>query len=335
MTSIKKRYSQVDEDFIHEHPEILDPAAPSLPGRLDAVAAAMPGLAAAAAAKAIAQWGRPAKDITHLIFSTSTSAQMMPAIDIRIASLFKLSPTVHRTTISFHGCTATSNAFRVAKDIAENNRIARILVICADMVSINGFQAPDEAHPTGIIALALFGDGPGAVIVGAEPQEPVEQPIIEMLSTSQVTIPGTEHVASAKFTASGIDYSLCPDELAALVNRNIEGCLVDALEALGIAKLGWNNLFWVVHPGGPIIMDSVEAALKLEPGKLSAGRWVLTEFGNMSGPTLIFVLGEVIRRHQQQESDEEWGVMVSFGPGFTIEVMALHACTSYKVQSGA
>ncbi|GJN25484.1 hypothetical protein PR202_gb13315 [Eleusine coracana subsp. coracana] len=329
MTGVKKRYLQMNEDLLREHPEFLDPAAPSLPARLASVAAAMPSLAAAAAAKAIAEWGRPAGDITHLVFSTSTSAQV-PAIDLRIASLLRLSDTVKRTTIAFQACTGTSSALRVAMDIAENNRVARILVICADMLSINGFHVPNEAHPAGIIAHALFSDGAGTVIVGAEPQEPVELPIFEMLSTSQVTIPGTEHVASTQFTTGGIDYSLLPDELVALIDRNVERCLDGALVPLGIAKLGWNNLFWVVHPGGPVIMDSLEAALKLEPEKLAASRQVLSEYGNMTGPTLIFVLDEVIRRHRQLDGDEEWGVMVSFGPGFTIEVMALHACSSNK-----
>ncbi|KAK3119075.1 hypothetical protein QOZ80_9BG0713270 [Eleusine coracana subsp. coracana] len=324
MTGIKKRYVQMNEDLLRELPEFFDPATPSLPARLAAVAAAMPGLAAAAATKAIAEWGRPASDITHLVFSTSTSAQM-PAIDTRIASLLGLPDTVHRTTISFHGCTATSGALRVAKDIAENNRVARVLVICADMLSVISSHVPDETRPAGIIAHAVFGDGAGAVIVGAEPWGPVERPIFEMVSTSQISVPGTEHAAATEFTADGMDYSLWPDELASLVHGNVERCLISALEPLGIEKLGWNNLFWVVHPGGPIIMDSVEAALKLEPGKLAASRRVLSEYGNMSGPTLIFVLDEVVRR--QEDDEKEWGVMASFGPGFTVEVMVVRGCT--------
>lgn len=75
-------------------------------------------------------------------------------------------------------------------------------------------------------------------------------------------------------------------------------------------------------------MDSFTEALGLEPGKLAGSRRVLSEYGNMTGPTTIFVLDEVIRRRQQdkEEGSCEWGFMVGFGPGFTIEVMALHAC---------
>ncbi|WVZ90415.1 hypothetical protein U9M48_036720 [Paspalum notatum var. saurae] len=317
----------MNEDLLREHPDILDPAAATLATRLAIVATVMP--VAAAAAKAIAEWGHPARDVTDLVFSTSTNVQV-PAIDTRVATLLGLSPTVQRTVMCSHGCTGSSSALRIAKDIAENNHGARVLVVCADMLSVVGAHAPDEACPAGIIGHALFGDGAGAVIVGADPQEPIERPIFEMVSASQATVLGTEHAVAIELTKGAIDYRIEPAELAALVDGNIERCMIDALSPLGIGSIGWNDLFWVLHPGGPVIMDSFAAALGLERGKLAASRRVLTEYGNMMGPTLIFVLDEVIRRRRQNHEDWscEWGFMVGLGPGFTIEVMALHACSA-------
>ena len=324
----KKRYLQLNEELFREHPEFLDPAAPTLQGKLAVVANTMPKLAAAAAVKALAEWGRPAGDITHLVFATSTSAQL-PHIDLRIASLLVLNPTVQRTVIGFHGCSGSPTALRVAKDIAENNRGARVLVACADMWSVmDAYVVPDVVQRYGITGRALFGDGAGAVVVGADPQAPVERPILEMVSASQATVPGLDHALAVQITKCGLEYILEFGELAAQVGGNIERCLVDALSSLGIGSVGWNDLFWVVHPGGPMVMDGFAAALGLEPGKLAATRRVLSEYGNMTGPTLIFVLDEVIRRRRQgkEEASCEWGFMVGFGPGFTIETMALHAC---------
>lgn len=190
----------------------------------------MPELVATAAAKAITQWGRPAGDITHLVFSTSTSVQV-PAIDLRVTSHLGLSSTVQRTMICSNGCTGSSSALRVAKDIAESNRGARVLVTCADMLSIVGIHVPNDARPAGIIAHALFGDGTSAVIVGADPQEPLERPVFEMVSVSQATVPGTEHVVAVELTKGGIDYRIEPDELKALVGDDIERCLVDDVVA--------------------------------------------------------------------------------------------------------
>ncbi|KXG28544.1 hypothetical protein SORBI_3005G134900 [Sorghum bicolor] len=329
---VKKRYLQLNDDLFREHPEFLDPAAPTLQRKLAVVANAMPELVAAAAVKAIAEWGRPAGDITHLVFATSTSAQL-PHIDLRIASLLGLNPTVQRTVVGFHGCSGSPSALRVAKDIAENNRGARVLVACADMWSVmDRYVVPDVARRYGIIGRALYGDGAGAVVVGAaDPQELAERPIFEMVSASQAMVPGSESAVAVELTKDGLEYRLEFGELAAQVGGNIERCLIGMMPSLGIGSVGWNDLFWVVHPGGPRIMESFTAALGLEPGKLAASRRVLSEYGNMTGPTLIFVLDEVIRRRQQEQEEEgscdcEWGFMVGFGPGFTIEVMALRAC---------
>jgi predicted naringenin-chalcone synthase len=77
-------------------------------------------------------------------------------------------------------------------------------------------------------------------------------------------------------------------------------------------------------------LDHIDSALGLEPGKLAASRTVLREYGNMMSATVIFVLNE-LRRRMDEEGEEaaaEWGVMVGFGPGFTIETMVLHATSN-------
>jgi predicted naringenin-chalcone synthase len=172
----------------------------------------MPELVAAAAEKAIAEWGRPAGDITHLVFAPRTSAQL-PHIDLRIASLLGLSATVQRTVICFHGCSGSSGGLRIAKDdIAKNNRGAGILVACADMWSVmDGYVAvPDVAQRYGIIGRALFGDGTGTVVVGADPQAPVERPIFEMVSASQATLPGSDHAVVGTELRRGARHGAAP-----------------------------------------------------------------------------------------------------------------------------
>jgi predicted naringenin-chalcone synthase len=92
---------------------------------MDILATAVPELASAAAAKAIAEWGRPAAEITHLIVSTYSSGGHMPGADFRLATLLGLPSSVQRTMLYMYGCTGTSAALRAAKDIAENNGGAR------------------------------------------------------------------------------------------------------------------------------------------------------------------------------------------------------------------
>ncbi|CAL5032811.1 unnamed protein product [Urochloa decumbens] len=330
-TGIEKRRFHMTEDILRAHPEFLDRELPSLDARIDIVATEVPKLAASAAAKAIAEWGRPATDITHLVFSTYSGCRA-PSADLQLASLLGLRHSVCRTILSLHGCYGGARALHLAKDLAENNRGARVLVACSE-ITLVCFGGPDGGN---LVGHALFGDGAGAVIVGAGPLDAGERPLFEMVSATQTTIPGTEHALGMQVTGGGIDFHLAI-QVPMLLGHNVEHCLLDAFASSAAAvgdddagDVAWNDLFWAVHPGGRPILDKIEAVLKLEPGKLAASRHVLREYGNMSGATIVFVLDELRRRRREEEADRdddhqlaEWGAMLAFGPGITIETMVL------------
>ncbi|GJN25470.1 hypothetical protein PR202_gb13299 [Eleusine coracana subsp. coracana] len=327
-SGIAKRYLHHTEEMIQDHPELLDRTLPSLRTRLGITMDAVPVLAAAAATKAIAEWGRPVSDITHLIVN-SNSVAASPGADLRLATLLGLHPSVQRTMLSFHGCSGGCLALRLAKDLAENNIGARVLVVCVEVLVLC-FRAPDETRLEDLVAMTIFGDGAGAAIVGAGPViRGVERPIFHMVSTSQATLPGTENVVELNLSESGADTEMS-SVLPKLVQENIKQCLVNTLTPVGLASDDLNGLFWAAHPGGRAILDSYETALGLEPGKLAASRRVLSEFGNMFGATVFFVLDEMRRRRHRSCDEEErekceWGVMVGLGPGISVEVMVLHA----------
>ncbi|XP_066338172.1 uncharacterized protein [Miscanthus floridulus] len=202
-SGIKKRHFHYTEQTIAEHPEFRDRAAPSLNARLGITQDAVPELAAAAAAaaRAIAEWGRPATDITHLVVTTNSSAHA-PGADLRLAALLGLRPTVQRTLLYLHGCFGGCSALRVPKDLAENNHSARVLVASSEVSTLLAFRGPDEAH---LVAMALFGDGAGAAVISAGDPTPVERPVFYMVSASQATLTGTEHALSMQLGTSGLD----------------------------------------------------------------------------------------------------------------------------------
>jgi len=187
-TGIKKRYFYHTEEMLRGHPEFLNRASPSLDARMDVMATAVLELASVAAAKAIADWGRPAAEITHLIVSTYSSGGHMPGADFRLASLLGLPPSVQRTMLYMHGCTSSSAALRAAKDITENNSGARILVASADLITLMLFRAPDDNDT--LMMQSMFSDGAGAVVVvGADPVAGEAQAKFELVSASQVMAP--------------------------------------------------------------------------------------------------------------------------------------------------
>ncbi|KAJ1291005.1 hypothetical protein BS78_02G286000 [Paspalum vaginatum] len=327
-SGIKQRFIHLDEELLAANPDFKDRTRPSLDARVDIASAAVPELAARAAAKAIAEWGRPATEITHLIFSTYSGARA-PSADRRLASLLGLSPTVSRTMLNLHGCYGGGRSLQLAKELAENNRGARVLVACSEITLI-AFYGPEDGCLDNILGQAIFGDGAGAVIIGADPVSPVECPLFEMAFASQTTIPETEDAISMEINKGGMEYHIS-SQVPRLVGCNVERCLIDAFDALGV-KVEWNDLFWAIHPGGRAILDQIEGVLGLDDDKLAASRQVLSEFGNMSGTTVIFELDELRRRRAVKQGGEspEWGVMMAFGPGITIETMVLHTPASLE-----
>ncbi|RCV38407.1 hypothetical protein SETIT_8G139900v2 [Setaria italica] len=329
-SGIKKRHGHLTEEMLAAHPEILDRALPSLDTRMRIAAGSLPDVAAAAAARAIAEWGRPAADITHLVVSTTTGGAAAPGLDLHLAVLLGLRQDVQRTLLYLYGCTAGTSALRVAKDLAENTRGARVLVVSAE-TGLTFLRSPDEAQFEELVAAALFADGAGSAVVGAGPVSPAERPIFHMVSATQTTLAATARVVELKLGELGIEYRLSA-ALPAMVCGGIERCLSEALapHLHGLAG-AWNDLFWAAHPGSRAILDSYEAALGLQPEKLAASRRVLSEYGNMLGATVFFVLEEMWRRRGANEEEREkcaWGVMLGLGPGITVETMLLHAAGS-------
>src|SRR6185369_10195067 len=123
--------------------------------------------------------------------------------------------------LQLNGCSAGCAALHQAKDLAENNRGARVLVVCVEL-TITTFRAPHEGDSFGtLIPQALFGDGAGAVVVGADATHPGERPLFEMVSASQALVPGSEKQLNVRLGEGGIDIDIAFN-LPKFVAQNIE-----------------------------------------------------------------------------------------------------------------
>ncbi|RVW74788.1 Stilbene synthase 4 [Vitis vinifera] len=138
------------------------------------------------------------------------------------------------------------------QDLAENNAGARVLVVCSEITVVT-FRGPSETALDSLVGQALFGDGSAAVIIGSDPDISIERPLFQLVSAAQTFIPNS---AGA-----------------------IAGNLLTGIP-----------LFWIAHPGGPAILDAVEAKLSLDKQKLKATRHILSEYGNMSSACVLFIL---------------------------------------------
>ncbi|GMY06646.1 chalcone synthase-like [Fagus crenata] len=142
----RKRHFHLTEEILRKNPNICNYKAPSFDTRQDMLVHEVPKLGKEAALKAIEEWGQPISNITHLIFCT----------------------------------TSGGTALRLAKDLAENNAGARVLVVCCDMITMF-FHGPSKTHLDILIGQALFADGAGATIIGANPDISIEHPLFELV----------------------------------------------------------------------------------------------------------------------------------------------------------
>ncbi|PSS24090.1 Chalcone synthase [Actinidia chinensis var. chinensis] len=324
---IKKRYMYLTEEILKENPSVCAYMAPSLDARQDMVVVEVPKLGKEAAQRAIKEWGQPKSKITHLVFCT-TSGVDMPGADYQLTKLLGLRPSVKRLMMYQQGCFAGGTVLRLAKDLAENNKGARVLVVCSEITAVT-FRGPSDTHLDSLVGQALFGDGAAAVIVGADPTE-VEKPLFELVSAAQTILPDSDGAIDGHLREVGLTFHLLKD-VPGLISKNIEKSLVEAFKPLGISD--WNSLFWIAHPGGPAILDQVELKLALKPEKLQATRHVLSEYGNMSSACVLFILDEMRKKSAKagcKTTGEglEWGVLFGFGPGLTVETVVLHSLTT-------
>ncbi|KAK3043525.1 hypothetical protein RJ639_002104 [Escallonia herrerae] len=319
---IKKRYLYLTEEMLKENPNMCEYMAPSLDVRQDMVVVEVPKLGKEAAEKAIKEWGQPKAKITHLIFCTSSGVDM-PGADYQLTKLLGLNRWVKRIMIYQQGCLAGAKVLRLSKDLAENNKGARVLVVCSEITAMF-FRGPSDAHLDSLIGAILFGDGAAAMII----QSPwLRSRYFELVSTAQTIIPGSDGALTGHLREVGLTFHLLKD-LPRFISNEIESNLGEVFEPLGISD--WNSLFWIVHPGGPAILDQVEEKLALKIDKLRPTRHVLSEYGNMSSAGVFFILNEMRKSSSKERLKTtgeglEWGVLLGFGPGLTIDAVVLHS----------
>ncbi|KAJ3687233.1 hypothetical protein LUZ61_016397 [Rhynchospora tenuis] len=293
-TEIRKRYFHLTDEMIQDHPKMAGHNENSLDARNDLLHA-VPKLGKEAADKALQEWGQSRSKITHLIFHTGTGCIELPGPDSQLVSLLGLSPTVNRTMLYYNGCFAGGATLRLAKDIAENNPGARVLVVCSE-INASIFHGPSKSSIGNLVAQALFGDGAAAVIVGSDPEFSVEEPQFEIVSAKQTLIPCTADAISGRVTEAGLYGSLSPD-VAMHIANGIEKCISDAFAPIVITD--WNSLN------------------------------VLAEYGNVASASVFFVMDEMRRRSKKERKATTGGaglgVLLGLGPGLTIETVVLRA----------
>ena len=256
------------------------------------------------------------EQITHLI-TVSCTGLSAPGLDIDIVQTLKLNATINRTSINFMGCYAAIHGLKQADYICKSDANAIVLIVCVELCTIH-FQKIDDMDNT--VANLLFGDGAAAALVvpdNAAVKHGFNGFRIKNFH-SHIDLSGkrdmTWQLSSTGFLMSLSSY------IPQLIEKGFKNLFDDSINRLGIQKQDISH--WAVHPGGRKILEVIQKELELENSDLESSFKVLRNYGNMSSPTVLFVLKDILD-NKVNANRKELTYTVAFGPGLTIESVIL------------
>ena len=266
-------------------------------------------LAVSAARRALVDARVAPEKVTHLV-TVSCTGFYAPGFDIELIKQMGLFAGIARTQVGFMGCHGALNGLRVAQAYVAADPGACVLLCAVEMCSLHhqyGWNA--EA----VVANALFADGAGAVVVSAG-KAPSDH-LYQVVAAGSTVIPDSEDAMSWRIGDQGFAMTLST-RVPALIVGNLRAWLDGWLGAYGLTVERVGS--WAVHPGGPRILAAVGEALEIDRRALAISHSVLAEYGNMSSPTVLFIL----ERMRQAQAPRPW-VALGFGPGLAVEAVLL------------
>jgi predicted naringenin-chalcone synthase len=289
-----------------------DGVGPTTAERMNVYAEEAGPLAVRAAAKAMAESGFAAGTITHLI-TVSCTGFVAPGVDLALITGLGLRQTVERTHVGFMGCHGALNGLRVARAFTTADPTARVLLSAVELCGLH-YHYGNTADK--LIANAIFADGAAAIVgsgsAGRQQVRSQDRLIPWSLALSgSCLIPGT---------AGQMGWTLGNHGFEMTLSRKVPGVIAANLRPWLETWLGENGLTldgiksWAIHPGGPKILAAVGESLGLSPDALAPSRAVFADYGNMSSPTVLFIL-ERLRLTKAPRPC----VALGFGPGLVAE----------------
>jgi len=249
------------------------------------------------------------KEITHII-TVSCTGMYAPGLDIELVEELNLATDTLRTAINFMGCYAAINALRVADYICKANAKATILLVCVELCTIHFQKNKTEDN---LLSNALFADGAAALLISNNKEEgSLSLSVEEMYSDMQLA--GKKDMAwhIGDFGFEMILSSYVPD----VIQQGIKKLCNKLLEKLPIEYKDID--FFAIHPGGKRILEVVEKELLLPKKANFYAYQILSNYGNMSSPTVLFVLKE-IWKNLNKADNQKTILSLAFGPGLTVE----------------
>ena len=312
MTGVQRRHTcvlnapegQPDRQPFFPEPNGAMRNGPSIRARMEKYENDSLPLALESSRKALAQSGVDPLTISHLV-TVSCSGFASPGVDIGLIKNLGLPLTCQRTHVGFMGCHGALNGLRVARGFIESNPEARVLLCAVELCSLHYHYG---WNPEQIVANALFADGSAAIVGGAANGD---NDAWKIADTGSCLVPESEDAMTWRIGNNGFIMSLS-SRVPELIGSHLRPWMESWLKP---HKLALDDIrSWAVHPGGPRILGSVVKALGLPKESVDVSREILRYHGNMSSPTILFILNRLREANSPRPC-----VALGFGPGLMAE----------------
>src|SRR6204780_263520 len=256
--------------------------------------------------------GMKPQDLGALLFTTVTGVAS-PSIDALLINRMGLPANIRRTPIFGLGCVAGAAGIARASDYVRAYPSQAAALVSVELCSLT--LQREDLSAANLISQALFADGSAAVIVTGNEMNATGP---EILATRSVFYPDTEEMMGWKVTEKGFRITLSP-EVPVLIREHL-GHDVDSFLAEHGHKRG-DIGSWVLHTGGPKVLEATADALDLHDGQLDASWDCLKRVGNLSSASVLVVLEDVMRNRRPEPGT--LGILAAMGPGFCSELLLL------------
>lgn len=253
------------------------------------------------------------EDITDIVFLSSTGLAT-PSLDALIVNKMRLNANISRMSIFGLGCAGGVAGFAKASVLAKANPNAVVLLVAVELCSLTFLR--NDYSKSNFIGSSLFADGVAALIVTGDGNLSQSKSKISFLGAQSKLYYDSLDVMGWEFLDQGFKVVFSRD-IPTIIAKNISND-VDAFLKTHQLKISDIKNF-IFHPGGKKILTAYEEALQVEGDFLKNTREVMNDYGNMSSPTVLYVLERFVR----QGFENGYGLMVSMGPGFSCEMVLL------------
>lgn len=259
----------------------------------------------------------------------------VPSLDTRLMNRIPFSGSLKRCPMFGFGCLGGAAAMARVADYLKGHPKDASILFSVEIASalwqgslqlelqsmINSLEEDPSVHSdiiSTIVTAALFGDGSGAVLmVGSD--HPLAQPgLPRVIDTRASWLPNSVHLMGMELADTGFRNILRP-EVGDYVKAGLRQAIDPLLEAnnLTVDKISR----WIVHPGGPKVIDAVQEELGLDVEALQLSHETLERVGNLSSSTVIYMLDQTFSKEPPPVGS--YGLLIAMGPGFSQELILL------------